>query len=118
MNLEVIYQKITMCRLKLLIRYTKTYPKTAPTIEIAESDRLPEDEISKIEDMIEEDIEKRLRRKEPMIFDLCQSVLEYMNAYAETKKKFIYRVDMNCPTMWDERQEKNKARGLEVAFPF
>ena len=112
LSLEVVYSKVLMCKIKLLIRYTRNYPKTAPTIEIIESERLPQDELDKLEELIEEEIEKRLRRKEPMIFDLCQSIMESLNAYAEMNKKFIYRVDMTCPTMWDERQEKNKTKGL------
>lgn len=113
LNLEVAHRQILLCRIKLLVRYAKNYPKEAPVIEIAEHERLPEEEIEKMEEIIEKEINSHLKRRAPVVFDLCQSLMEIINAFAEPRKKYIFKVDMNSKTMWDKREEENKNRVLE-----
>jgi len=115
-KLEVTHRRILMCRINLLFRYTKEYPRTPPTVEILEQERLPEEEIQKLEDIINREIGAHLRRKETLVFDLCQALMDHLNAYAEPLKKFIIKVDMNSATMWDEREAKNKYKGSFCLF--
>ncbi len=111
LNLEVAHRQLLLCRVKLLVRYAKNYPKEAPTIEIAEHEKLPEEDLEKMEEIIEKEINTHLKRKTPVVFDLCQSLMEILNAFAEPRKKYIVKVDMNSKTMWDKREEDHKNKG-------
>lgn len=110
----MVHNKVRLCKVKLLIRYSRDYPYSPPTIEIIDQENLPEPELKKINNLIEEEIEAHSDRQDMMVFDLCQNIMDILNIYAEPIKKYVYKVDLNSMTMWDQRQEQNKTKGFAI----
>jgi len=100
-----------MCLLRLSIKFPDAYPLDPPTIEIIEHEQLSESELTQVDELIQKQIHIHLAQQEMMVFDICQAVYDWLNAWSEPRKKYIMRTDETSSNLWDKREEEKRKRG-------